>query len=625
MNLSIHSCLKPVPGVSAWVVALLVMGWAAALHAAPPDPPTFENATSHHNVRYLPDWRYGDDPAPHRDHQMVMDIHVPNDGLDRHPVIFIVHGGGWRGGTKEENLYTRLMGPLLKHGYVVVGYNYIMKPRGIFPQVYWDYRDAARFLRMHAEKYKIDPAAFGAIGISAGGWLISGAGHGTGDLLSITHENSWHVLDLQQRRWRPTSSDFESTFPRPMQSPQPAYPEEYGLFQAISMDFHSHMKNASGNTPAFNDWIGEGYKGKARDREGAERGAFDYTQTIFPAHKNKGVHAPPLFGEGTPTKDHPAAVYSPDGKSLMFGMERIIAFFDEELKDNPRTPLPEIRPATRVIQEPVTVELVMPQIDHQIHYQVIAIPGDNKKKWHELTPNVDEATWRAWPVYKDPFEVAPGSIVRAVGTSPGRRPSTIAQAFFVNDRPPARIIAPEVRQLPPGRTGEPYEVTFKSDAKNPRFLLRGDLLPYQRWGKADFQFPQNMVFNTETGRWHGTPIKPGRYWIQVWVNDHAGRVATHRDYVWEVEGENLAKGDEPAIELEDIYQQLCYVKFERGKLMHVLARDLTQAGIRVEVEPDDDGAMLLVDKRRLAEARTIIEPTIKQWKLEADTEWFIQE
>ncbi len=53
------------------------------------------NATEYRNVRYLPDWRYADDPSPERDGQIVMDIVVPDDGKDRHPVLFVVHGGGW--------------------------------------------------------------------------------------------------------------------------------------------------------------------------------------------------------------------------------------------------------------------------------------------------------------------------------------------------------------------------------------------------------------------------------------------------------------------------------------------------------------------------------------------------
>ncbi len=70
--------------------------------AKPSEP--IANATEYRNVRYLPDWRYADDPSPERDGQIVMDIVVPDDGKDRHPVLFVVHGGGWSTGTKDEGV-----------------------------------------------------------------------------------------------------------------------------------------------------------------------------------------------------------------------------------------------------------------------------------------------------------------------------------------------------------------------------------------------------------------------------------------------------------------------------------------------------------------------------------------
>lgn len=261
----------------------------------PPQP--IEGATEYRNVRYLPDWRYADDPASHRDRQMVMDVVVPRDEHADHPVLFVVHGGGWSAGDKDQGLYRDVMQYFVKRGFVCVGLNYILRPRGMFPQVFWDYVEAVRFMRRHAKRYKVHPEQFGAIGFSAGGWLISSAGHANGDLFCQNHQQSEHIGKMWEHDWRIGNREREGTFLKPMVAPTMSDPQIYGLVQAVSYDFAFRTKLASGNSPACNQWVGQGYKLRPDDQAAVESGKFDYSQTVFthPSYQGRKLHVPPLF------------------------------------------------------------------------------------------------------------------------------------------------------------------------------------------------------------------------------------------------------------------------------------------------------------------------------------------
>ena len=60
-------------------------------------------------------------------------------------------------------------------------------------------------------------------------------------------------------------------------------------------------------------------------------------------------------------------------------------------------------------------------------------------------------------------------------------------------------------------------------------------------GVSQLIYPNGMLMDTD-GVWSGTPTKPGTYWLQVWVNGEPGSIASHRDYLWTVTGEDLSGG-----------------------------------------------------------------------------------
>lgn len=91
------------------------------------------------------------------------------------PVAFVIHGGGWMGGSKER--LPRFADPnaLLEAGISVVAINYRYVSQaveeGIKPPVKAPLHDAARalqFVRSNAERWKLDKERIGAAGGSAG-------------------------------------------------------------------------------------------------------------------------------------------------------------------------------------------------------------------------------------------------------------------------------------------------------------------------------------------------------------------------------------------------------------------------------------------------------------------------
>jgi acetyl esterase/lipase len=98
-----------------------------------------------------------------------LDLYVPVTARDRLPLIVWIHGGGWRGGSKEQ---CAALG-WTNRGYVVASINYRLSRRTRFPAQIEDCKAAVCWLRKHADSYGIDPDRVVAWGESAGGHLAS--------------------------------------------------------------------------------------------------------------------------------------------------------------------------------------------------------------------------------------------------------------------------------------------------------------------------------------------------------------------------------------------------------------------------------------------------------------------
>lgn len=83
------------------------------------------------------------------------------------PLLVFIHGGGFRGGSKE-SLAPALLNGCLDAGISVMAIHYRLSPEVSFPAHYMDCARAIQFARLHARKLNIDPKRIGASGGSAG-------------------------------------------------------------------------------------------------------------------------------------------------------------------------------------------------------------------------------------------------------------------------------------------------------------------------------------------------------------------------------------------------------------------------------------------------------------------------
>lgn len=104
-----------------------------------------------------------------------LDLAMPSErGDSRRPAIVVIHGGGWLEGDKSSFTTLKTPGNILgfaKLGFVAVTINYRLSREAPYPAALEDCRCAVRWLRAHADEYRIDPQRIGAWGNSAGGHL----------------------------------------------------------------------------------------------------------------------------------------------------------------------------------------------------------------------------------------------------------------------------------------------------------------------------------------------------------------------------------------------------------------------------------------------------------------------
>jgi acetyl esterase/lipase len=83
------------------------------------------------------------------------------------PLVVFIHGGGFRGGSKE-NLNADLLDRCLKAGISVAAINYRLTDTAPYPATFLDSARAIQYLRSQAKEWNLDPACVAATGGSAG-------------------------------------------------------------------------------------------------------------------------------------------------------------------------------------------------------------------------------------------------------------------------------------------------------------------------------------------------------------------------------------------------------------------------------------------------------------------------
>lgn len=116
-------------------------------------------------VRFYKDLAY----SPDGHQRQKLDLFVPENNGEPMPLIAWIHGGGWMGGSKIRCPPL----PWTGKGYVVASIDYRFSQEAKFPAQIADCKAAIRWLRVHANEYRIDPNRIVAWGGSAGGHLAA--------------------------------------------------------------------------------------------------------------------------------------------------------------------------------------------------------------------------------------------------------------------------------------------------------------------------------------------------------------------------------------------------------------------------------------------------------------------
>ena len=124
--------------------------------------------------------------------RQMLDLFLPREKSDElRPLLVYIHGGGWRGGSKEGGL-RHLQSLLEGSGFAGAAINYRLTNEASWPSQIHDCKAAIRWLKAHAAKYGYDPERIAVWGTSAGGHLVSMLGV-TGDVPELEGELGRHL------------------------------------------------------------------------------------------------------------------------------------------------------------------------------------------------------------------------------------------------------------------------------------------------------------------------------------------------------------------------------------------------------------------------------------------------
>jgi len=102
--------------------------------------------------------------------ELKLDIFKPRSN-GRYPAVILIHGGGWRSGSKE--MEHALAAKLAGRGIVAVAIEYRLSLEARYPAALHDIRKALDWISQHAESLSIDTSRLVIAGNSAGGQLAT--------------------------------------------------------------------------------------------------------------------------------------------------------------------------------------------------------------------------------------------------------------------------------------------------------------------------------------------------------------------------------------------------------------------------------------------------------------------
>jgi acetyl esterase/lipase len=107
--------------------------------------------------------------------QLKLSLYRAKENAGPQPIVIIVHGGGWYGGSKEQ--LPAVSRHLAREHYAVASINYRHAPRFPSPAAVEDVFRALEFLKTNAARWQLDATRIVLIGRSAGGQIALSAAY----------------------------------------------------------------------------------------------------------------------------------------------------------------------------------------------------------------------------------------------------------------------------------------------------------------------------------------------------------------------------------------------------------------------------------------------------------------
>jgi acetyl esterase/lipase len=105
-----------------------------------------------------------------------LDLFIPKNIKKPVPLLVFIHGGGWKGGKRQD--YKVYLVAFAKQGYITATVSYRLLKDGTYPDCVEDISDAVNWFYKNGETYGYDPDRIALIGGSAGGHLALLAAYG---------------------------------------------------------------------------------------------------------------------------------------------------------------------------------------------------------------------------------------------------------------------------------------------------------------------------------------------------------------------------------------------------------------------------------------------------------------